>query len=383
MLRRLITNQIASSKKSILLLGPRQTGKSTLLKSLSPDLTINLANENQFLRHSADAGLLESIIAGNSNTKTVLIDEIQRVPFLLNTIQALIDDASPENKIQFLLSGSSARKLRRGNANLLPGRLFTYNLGGLCARELDYKVNLNQALRYGALPEPYLEKEALSSEKLLDSYASTYLKEEIQAEALSRNIPGFARFLDTIAAQSGDILDFSKISTKSKVSRSSCVRFIEILEDTLIAKRVNVFEDVTGVDLIKHPKLYFFDIGVINSLQGSFDISPSRRGMLFEHFIYSQIVNSAFAHDEAIKLNYFRTRSGVEVDFILTKKKKVWAIEVKSGEISSGDLAHLKRFREYYPETHQCIAVGMKEQRRRIDDILVCDWKEFLVEIGF
>jgi len=161
------------------------------MKSLSPDLTINLAAESEFFRFSSDPRLLESILEGQK-PKTVFIDEIQRIPSLLNTIQAILDDGAQAPK--FLLSGSSARKLKRGQANLLPGRIFTYELSGLCAAELDYEIKLDRALVCGMLPEPYLEPDAAASVKLLRSYASTYLKEKIQAETLVRNIEGFARF---------------------------------------------------------------------------------------------------------------------------------------------------------------------------------------------
>ena len=382
MIDRLIRAKIAKSSKSVLLLGPRQTGKSTLLKNLSPDVYVNLADEHEFLRHSSDAELLGSLIT-NTKTKTVFIDEIQRIPPMLNTIQGIVDDANPKNSIKFYLSGSSARKLRRGQANLLPGRIFTYSLGGLCAKELNYKVNLDHALRYGLLPEPYLENNKDNCEKLLESYSSTYLKEEIQAEALSRNLQGFARFLTTVAQCSGDILDFSKISTKSKVSRSSCVRFIEILEDTLIANRVPIFPDSVSADIIKHPKLYFFDVGVLNGLLRSFDSSAVRRGKLFEHFIYSQLCNSAYAHDQHQEIFFFRTRHGVEVDFILKLKERIWAIEVKTGDLSSQDLNGLRSFREYYPQVHKCIAVSTKERQREIDGIHICDWRALLVELGY
>jgi predicted AAA+ superfamily ATPase len=171
MISRLLASVLKNSPKSILLLGPRQVGKSSLINQLRPDLTINLAREEEFLRHSAQPDLLESLIKGQKPS-TVFIDEIQRLPSLLNTIQDLIDNparlvSDRQKPIKFYLTGSSARKLRRGEANLLPGRIFTYQLGGLCARELDYKVDLERALHAGLLPEPYLESSREFREKLL------------------------------------------------------------------------------------------------------------------------------------------------------------------------------------------------------------------------
>ena len=380
MLSRLIGKEIKSSTKSVLLMGPRQTGKSTLLSSLKPDLTINLARENEFLRYSADVDLFSEQIE-TGDYRTVFVDEIQRIPGLLNTVQAIIDESKPKRPIRFLLSGSSARKLRRGQANLLPGRVFSYQMGGLCARELDYEVNYARALQFGFLPEPYLEGAPADAKKLLESYASTYLKEEIQAEALARDLQGFSRFLVGIAALSGQILDFSKLANRTKVSRSSCVRFVEILEDTLIAHRVESFAGAGRADTVRRAKLYFFDVGVLNGLQGNFDSSTDRKGFLFEHLVYSQLRNSALAHDRRMEIRYFRTRHGVDVDFIVEFDGKTWAIEAKSGEASSGDIKSLLAFREYCPEVHRCVLVTPKEKKRVKDGVLICDWITLLKEM--
>lgn len=382
MLDRLIANEIRNTRKSILLLGPRQVGKSTLLRGLGPDLTINLARENEFLKHSANPSLfLDEIEASKANL--IFIDEIQRIPSMLNSIQALIDEAKGKRNLRFLISGSSARKLRRGQANLLPGRLLSYESGGLCAKELGYKVDLNRALKHGFLPEPLLEDSARQSEKLLQTYSATYLKEEIQAESLLRNVQGFARFLMILASGSGQVLDFSKLSRKAKVSRTSSVRFVEILEDTLIAQRVYCFEGSHEADTVKHPKLYFFDGGVLNGLLNNFSVSDDRKGWLFEQMIYSQIRNSALAHDVPIKIEYFRTRHGLEVDFIVHLREEVWAIEVKSGEASDHDLAGLTAFERYFPKVHRRVLVTPQDRRRLKNGILICDWLTLLKEMGF
>ncbi|HMV76583.1 MAG TPA: AAA family ATPase [Leptospiraceae bacterium] len=370
---------LEKSRKSILLLGPRQVGKSTLLKGLNPDIIINLASESEYLRYLSDPGLLVSVLKGGFY-KTVLIDEIQRIPSLLNTIQMIIDDWDRAPK--FYLSGSSARKLKKGNANLLPGRIHQYSLSGFSGSDLEYRLDLEKAIRFGFLPEPYLEGEENVCRKILRDYAAGYLKEEIQAEALSRNIQGFARFLQTVGGVSGSILDFSKIASKAKVSRSSAVRFLEILEDTLIAERIENFPE-TDADTVRHPKLYFFDIGVLNGLLGNFEPSADRIGKSFEHLVYSQIRNSAFAKDEQIELFYFRTRNGLEVDFILKLQGKVYAIEANAGDVHASDLRSLIRFREYCPKLHQCIAVSLKEDKiRNTDNIMICGVSEMLQLLG-
>lgn len=370
MLPRLISRKIKNAKKSIILLGPRQTGKSTLLLSLKPDLTINLADESQFIRIAADPYYFSSLI---ENFRYILIDEIQRIPSLLNTVQTIIDSSKNKNPILFLLSGSSARKLKRGQANLLPGRLFSYHLGGLCAQELNYHIDVRKALSVGFLPEPYLEKDKNTSIKLLETYATFYLKEEIQAESLTRNLQGFMRFLNKMAETSGSILDFSKISSKSSVSRASCIRFLEILEDTLVGSRVETFKENHHADVIKHPKFYFFDPGVLNGLLNNFVPSSDRIGKLFEHVVYSQLLNSAYALDLKIEIYYFRTRNDVEVDFIVRWKNKIYAIEVKTGNIDKSDLSGLEIFRQYYPAVHKCIAVSNKESHRMLNSIIICD----------
>jgi uncharacterized protein len=313
----------------------------------------------------------------------IMIDEIQRIPGLLNSVQAFIDASKgKKHKLRFFLSGSSARKLKRGQANLLPGRIFSYELGGLCAQELSYRIDEKKAFQHGFLPEPYFEKDASFCEKLLRTYSGTYLKEEIQSEALTRNIQGFARFLMILAQSSGQILDFSKLSTKAKVSRTSSIRFVEILEDTLIAQRVTSFENAVTADTIHHPKLYFFDVGVLNGLLENFNPSADRVGFLFEHLFYSQVRNSALALDIPHKIQFFRTRHGVEVDFVVTLNGKVWAIEVKVGDISASDLSGVKAFREYYPDVHGCAVIVPKQKTRKKDGILICDWIRLLQEMG-
>ena len=205
---------------------------------------------------------------------------------------------------------------------------------------------------------------------------------QIQAEALSRNIQGFARFLVTWAAGAGQVLDFSKLSARSKVSRTSSIRFVEILEDTLIAERVTSFDGATGADVVRHPKLYFFDVGVLNGLVGNFRASSDRTGLLFEHLVLTQIRNSALAQDLPVDIQFFRTRHGLEVDFIVTLRGEVWAIEAKSGDAREGDLTGLRAFREYFPAVKQCVLVTPREKKRRKDSILICDWITLLQEMG-
>lgn len=233
-IHRLLSSEIRESPKSILLLGPRQTGKSTLIKALNPDLTINLADESEFLLFTRNPDELKQRLA-SAPYKTVFIDEVQRLPGLLNTVQSILDNE--DNAIQFYLTGSSARRLRRGRANLLPGRVLNYQLGPLVSAELKYALDTDRALATGSMPGIYTETNPKIRQKTLRTYASTYLKEEIQAEALARNLEGFSRFLYFAAIYSGRFLDLSKLASEAQIPRQSAVRYFEILEDTLIVNR--------------------------------------------------------------------------------------------------------------------------------------------------
>ncbi len=375
LLPRKIALPISKSKKSILLIGPRQTGKSTLIKQLKPDLSINLANQREYLNHSTDASYLESLL-NQYNPKTVLIDEIQRLPSLLNTIQDILDNWTVKPK--FYLTGSSARKLKRGQANLLPGRVYAYELSGLAACELDYQLNVKKALQSGFLPENYLCTQAKEFQKNLETYSATYLTEEIQIEAATRNIEGFARFLNQCANWAGHILDYSKIAQQAKVSRSTSLRFYELLEDTLIAHRVFSYQ-VENVDTVKHPKLYFFDTGVLNGLLFNFQASGDRVGLLFEHAVHNQIRNSALAHDLRVRIYFFRSRHGLEVDFVIDFGNKKIAVEVKAGQVSQSDVKSLLALQKHDPSINKLYAVGLNETiPRKIKSVTVCGLNEFL-----
>ena len=399
MVHRWLEELLRQSSKSVLLLGPRQVGKSTLIHALKPDWVIDLSRESDFRVFSGNTSELEQGLAANSDVRTIFIDEIQRLPSMLNTIQFLLDTAQiqkttsvrkksskpPKNKsFQFYLTGSSARKLRRGGANLLPGRIFTYQLGPLAACELEYDVDSARVLETGFLPEIYLSSERNFQEKLLESYAATYLREEIQAEALTRNLEGFSRFIDVAATHAGRILDFSKVSSKAHVSRQSCVRFFEILEDTMIGLKILpcplLHEEA---DMTKHPRFYFFDVGVLNGILGNFVASSDRRGVLAEHVVLNQIMQSAYAKDKRVNVWGFRTRGGLEIDFLAQIDKHMWAIEVKSSDhVSSDDLRGLKQFSNYYSEPYDAVVATMGGRSKKIEGIWVLPWQKLLREMG-
>lgn len=379
MVTRLISKEILKSPKSVLVLGPRQVGKSTLLLSLAPDLSINLADQAEFISFTSNPSELNLRI-DQAKPKIVFIDEIQRIPELLNSIQVLIDQK--KTKIKFLLSGSSARKLRRGSANLLPGRLFNYRLGPLSCLELDCQMDSMKALSVGCLPEPYFMNQNEYAEKLLASYTGTYLQEEIINETLVRQVHGFSRFLKVAAENSGRFLDFSKLASKSKVNRSAARRYFEILEDTLVCERLDAYSAEESLDLVRHPKFFVFDVGVVNAVLGNFKISQDRIGHLFEHLFFNQLKNSAYARDTTIEISHFRTRGGLEVDFVVKNKNRIFAIEVKASEPSAGDLSGLKKIDHYLDGIKSEKYVACLEcSAKKINGISVLPWQQVIRNI--
>jgi predicted AAA+ superfamily ATPase len=385
MITRRLAPILAASKKSFLLLGPRQTGKSTLIASLKPELTINLAHEATYLEFLRNPGELEQRLGSidsriHAAPTTVFIDEVQRLPSILNTIQALLD--RPSSPFRFYLTGSSARKLRRGQANLLPGRIHTFTLGALCAQELGRHWNVDSALAYGTLPGIWTEEDIQTKEKTLRSYASTYLKEEVQAENLARNLEGFARFLYHAAERSGQFLDMAKLASVTQVARQSIVRFFDVLEDCLLVRRLEPFAKSSTRRLIQHPRFYFFDGGVLNGLLGNFTVSSDRMGLLFEHLVVNQIIHTAAAADRDIRLSAYRTEHGAEVDVILEMNGETHAIEIKASRtVRSSDLQGLRSFREYYGRPHRSWIFYAGDTKKIIQDTEIRPWQDGLREI--
>jgi predicted AAA+ superfamily ATPase len=365
---RQIAKNIGETNKSILLLGPRQTGKSTLIAGLHPDLSINLARESTFLEFASDPTLLDAQIKALS-PKSIFIDEVQRLPSLLNTVQALIDESSGD--IKFYLTGSSARKLRRGRANLLPGRVIALELGPLLESELGDAFDLSTSLSVGTLPGIITDSSPRERELILTSYAGTYLKEEIQAEALTRDLEGFARFLRYSAAASGQYLDMTRLAMEAQVKRASAIRFFEILEDTLLVLRCDAFAKSERRRLIQHPRFFLFDNGVLNGILGNFKVSDDRRGGLFEHLVITQIYHTAKTLGGEIRLSHYRTEHGAELDLVIERADgEIIAVECKSGKgVGSNDFEGFKSLASYINKPHRKIVIYGGESPRRIDDV--------------
>lgn len=237
MRERWVADRIAKSRTNVLVLGPRQVGKSTLCRSLEPALYVDLSDEREFLDFAKDPARLRREVTALAKPALVVIDEVQRVPSLLNTVQSLVD-RTPRG-LRFILTGSSARKLRRGGANLLPGRIILEHLDPLNGLEVGADLDLDRGLRLGMLPGIYWGDDEAA--EILGTYAEVYLRQEIQAEGIARDLGSYARFLDVMAIASGQWLNYSKLSSDTEIPKETIRRFVQILDDTLLAFRIPAF----------------------------------------------------------------------------------------------------------------------------------------------
>lgn len=364
MLDRLITSHLKDLNKSILLLGARQVGKSTLLRSLNPILFINLADEETYHRYSKEVGRFKREIAALSSGGLVVIDEIQRIPSLLNSIQAILDE---DNRFRFILTGSSARKLKRGGANLLPGRIILEYLDPLSYWEMKDIFDLDRVLRVGSLPGIYLDQK--SGEEVLGTYATVYLREEIQAEAVIKNIGAYARFLDVAAEMSGQWINYSKVASDTEIAKETIRRFFTLLEDTLLAHRIPAFRPKqTKRRVSQRDRFIFFDIGVRNALLGihKSKLSPTEEGHLFEQWIVLQCLSFIRMHHKEWKISAYRTDAGAEVDCVIDLGNSYLAIECKTGKrVTESQLKGLRSFEEIAKKPVQKIVVYRGEHREK------------------
>jgi predicted AAA+ superfamily ATPase len=361
---------IGNEGESIFFWGPRQTGKSTLLKELFPEaLWFDLLLSDVYNRLLISPEYLrETTLA--QNKKTVVIDEIQRIPILLNEIHWLIVN----HKIQFILSGSSPRKIIRLGENLLGGRALRYELFPLTSSEIG-DLDLLKALNHGLLPRHYLSS---NPGKMLAAYIGNYLQDEIVAEAKIRKVDVFAQFLEAAAFSNGEIVNYVNIATDCGVSAPTIKEYFQILEDTLIGRFIPSYQHKPKRRVIKTPKFYFFDIGITNYLlkRGKIEYGTELFGNAFESFIFQEL--TAHSHYSGLNyaISYWRTASQIEVDFILGRHEI--AIEVKSSnKISSRHLNGLKIFMEEY-KVKRAIIVCTEPLPRLIGNIEILPWKIFL-----
>lgn len=383
MYERYLFERLAAHRRNVLLLGPRQVGKSTLLAALKPDFAVNLASLATFKDYVSQPERLErELLAAPPSVRTVLIDEVQRVPALLDGIQALVD-AHPR-RFRFLISGSSARKLKRGHANLLPGRVHVEYLHPLLARELGADFDLDRVLAHGLLPGIYAERDAELRARDLRSYTDTYLREEVQAESLVRNIGGYARLLDLMAAASGRVINLHALSGDAGVSYETARRYVEVLEDTLILFRVPAWSGSDRASLVAHPKLLLFDVGIRNALLRRPLDRPAEdeRGLLLEHLVGLELRRRCGGLWPQASLWHFRTRRGLEVDYIVEVDRELWAIEVKaSRSVDARDMRGLAAFQERARRVSRSVIVYLGARRQQFPGAEAVPLGEFLAEL--
>ena len=365
--------------QSTFLWGPRKTGKSTYLKERFPDcIYYDFLNTDTFLSLSKRPALLrEQLLAMPKQglESPVILDEVQKVPQILDEVHYLIENEG----IGFILCGSSARKLKRNHANLLGGRAWRYELLPFTSMEIS-DLDLLRVLNHGMLPQHYLN-EWEYCRKYLKAYMGDYLKEEIFDEGLTRNIPAFSRFFDAMGYAHGEMINYSNIARDCSVSAKTVKEYYQILVDTLIGQFVEPYSSSRGRHSISSiPKFYLFDPGLASFLKNRVlrDFKGSDFGAAFEHFIYTEIRAYSIYSEKDFKINYWRTKSGVEVDFILNRGEA--AIEVKSDSISNKSLHGLKAFREDFTPT-KSILVSNEETARIVDGILILPWREFLHQL--
>lgn len=369
------------------LFGARQVGKSTLLKNSFNKKHchfINLLDSEIYFRFLAKPHLLIEEVNGlNKDITHVLIDEIQRVPELLNLIHKTIEE---RKDIYFILSGSSARKLKRQSANMLGGRALTYNLFPLTHLELAKQFKLNRALELGSLPSVYLDEEDIFAKETLKSYVKTYIEEEIKAEAQIRQLGSFIRFLDLAASENGNIINYSNIASDIYVDYKTVQEYYQVLEDTLIGFNLFGYAKSTRKQLSKHPKFYFFDTGVQRALAKKIDspiVSKTIEfGKTFEHFFIAEAFRLASYSRKDFKFYYYRTKAGAEVDLIIESfNNKCYAIEIKASDtVETNKLSGLKSFKEINREaTLYCACLN--KNRYEKEDIIISPWSEVLAEI--
>lgn len=354
-------------RKSYFLFGPRQTGKTFLIRHTLKDCRIyDLLDSSIYLSLSRNPGRIAEEVSPED--RVVVIDEIQRIPELLNEVHRLIE----ERGIRFLLTGSSARKLRRGGVNLLGGRARTKYLHPLTYRELGEAFDLFRAIRRGLLPSIYFSEDPQAD---LEAYAGSYLQQEIVAEGFARNIPAFSRFLRVAALCNGTIVNFTNVSNDAQVPRTTVYEYFEILKDTLILHELPAWRKSRKRKPLASSKYYFFDIGVVSALQGrEFRPGTPEFGEAFESYIFHELVcYRDYTGGDA--LSYWRSTSGFEVDFVIGDHT---AIEAKAKEnLSPAELKSLRALAEE-KKLKRFLCVSLEPRRRKIGAVTVLPYEDFL-----
>jgi predicted AAA+ superfamily ATPase len=381
------------AQKSVLVLGPRGSGKTSYLGELVRGLpgellSIDLLRKSSFDRYLRQPEILSQEVESALSTSqqlTVFIDEIQKLPFLLDEIHRLIELHKPN--VTFLLTGSSARKLKRENANLLAGRALSVEFFPLGIDEFDFESSEARVLEYGTLPEVFFQDDQILRREFLRTYVGTYLDEEINREADVRNLPAFAQFLELVAVDNGMPVNYRKISRAVGIADVTVKDYYEVLVDTLIAYRIPAWIHSIRGQLTKAPKFYLFDNGIINALTSEFsaELRPStnRFGKLFENFVVTQIVQQLSKARSDLKLYHYREQGGREIDLVLQKNpySPPIAIEIKSGTAPTIDtVKQLLDFKQDYPDA-TCLVICRTQQPYVAHGIQFCSLRDAIKQL--
>lgn len=368
------------SKHSVFLWGPRRTGKSFWIRTHLPEAPLlDLLQTDTFAEYAARPSLLRErfgVTRAAGHRQPVVIDEIQKIPALLDEVHWLIEN----RRLTFLLTGSSARKLRRGHANLLAGRARRREMRPLCFPEVN-DIDMKAVAVSGLLPPHYLSKEPLEE---IRAYVSDYLKEEIVAEALTANLPAFAEFLRVVALTNSELLNYTNVASETGVSAKSVRSYFEILEDTLLGFRLEPWTHSRKRRMILTDKFYLFDVGITNYLaRRAPQPGTPEFGKSFAHYILMELVAFRSYRAPDMEIRYWRTSTGREVDFIVNDKE--FAIEVKSSpRVSDAKIRDLTALAEDGPVQRRLV-ICMERQRREVRDaygaVTLMPWKEFLAEL--
>lgn len=375
MFERLIEKPLESGK-SFFLFGPRGTGKTTWLKRHLPRaLFVNLLQSEFYNRLSANPGHLRDLIPPD-HTDRVIIDEVQRIPALLNEVHDLIE----ARRLNFVLTGSSARTLRRRGVNLLAGRALTYRMHPLTVTEQQDAFRLRDSLQFGHLPARFSESDP---GRYLKDYVQTYLREEVMQEGLTRNIGHFSRFLEVASFSQGSTLNISSVAREAHIERSAAENYFSILEDLLIAVRLPVFSRRARRKLVSHEKFYFFDTGVFRAIRpvGPLDSEAEMDGPALETLVLQELRAVNDYHEYGYRIFFWRTRNNLEVDFVLYGPRGLLAIEIKrSTRIQPRDARALREFKKDYPPA-KCYLFFGGSTPLYMDDIIALPMERALTDL--
>ncbi len=372
---KMIRRYFKGPQSSYFIFGPRGTGKTTWLKhNFRNALKVDLLEPETYRLYKARPERLKELIEGNPDERIIILDEIQKAPELLDVVHSLMEN---KPKLQFILTGSSARKIKQSGINLLGGRALIRTLHPFMHSELKHEFYLNQALRFGLIP---LVVSAKNPKETLEAYITLYMNEEVQMEGLVRNIGNFARFLEAISFSHGAVLNVSNVARECEVKRKTVEGYIEVLYDLLLAYSLPIFTKRAKRAVIQHPKFYFFDTGVFRTLRpkGPLDQPTEIEGAALEGLVAQHLRAWIDYSQSSLKLYYWRTKAGTEVDFIIYGDECFWAIEVKNTpKVRRKELRSLKTFHQDYPEC-KLVFVYRGSERLLIDNVLCIPCDRFL-----